>query len=154
MTDNHTFKISEAFYPSVYEGFQFHGDDKPTFGVTIKAEELPESLRPYARAPRDKMGHNLITISAGKIAPIITTQDNRHGMSEVVSIMRFADDANIPRDHLLRGVPMELATQIIEFDASDREPGRSVLFLKALKVSHTDLLRRYDECCAQFFTGA
>lgn len=157
MADFQTFKITEAFFPNVFEGYQFRGDEKPTFGVSIKAEELPDNLRPFARRPKESMGHNIITITAGKLPPVVVTPDNRHGMSELESILRFADTANIPRDRLLQGIPMELSTLLVEFEEGwggrvDRSG--TTLFLKAIKVAHTDLLRRYDECCAQYFTGA
>lgn len=151
----HVFDISEAFYPNFYEGYTFPEEDRPTYGLTIKAEELPDHLRVFARSPKDKRGVNLITIPAGKLPPVITTRDNRHGMGQVADIMRYAHCANIPLDHLFRGVPLRLACDIIEFESRIRgEPDREVLFVKAVQVQHTDLLRRYDEIVEAFWRGA
>lgn len=146
-----TFKITEAYYPNVYEGYVFPSDDKPTFGLSIKAEELPDHLRVYARAPKDKMGFNIITISAGKIAPLVVTEEGRNGASQLDTIMRFARNANMRLDDLLKKIPMEIAAEVIEFDNSRSGPGH-VLMVRAIKVHYTDLLRRYDEIEAEHWS--
>jgi hypothetical protein len=147
----HTFKITEAFYPNVYEGYLFPSEDKPTFGLSIKAEELPDHLRIYARAPKDKMGFNIITISAGKQPPTVVTEEGRNGAGQMDSILRFARNANMRLDDLLKKIPMEIAAEVIEFENSRTGPS-SALIVKAIKVRYTDLLRRYDEIEVEYWS--
>lgn len=145
----HTFKLTEAFYPNVYDGYTFHGEDKPTFGLSIKAEELPDHLRAYARRPKDSHGFNIITVSAGKVAPTVVTIGNR----DVSTTLQCARDANLRLDDLLKKIPLELATEVIEFDNRERVP-TSTLILRAIRLDYEDMMRRYNELCAEFWTGA
>ncbi len=139
----HRFKVTEAYYPNIYEGYVFPREDKPTFGLSIKAEELPEHLRIYARKPKDSHGFNIITISAAKTAPNVVLEEGRHGASEMHTILNFARDANLRLDDLFKKIPMELAVEVVEFDGDRGRTAR--IFLRAIKVRYTDMLRRYDE---------
>ena len=153
MSDRYTtFQISKAFWPNIYEGYVFTPGERPTFGLSIKAEELPNSLRPFARMS-DKDGVSMVRLRS-KIAPRIVV-DGGDG----TTTFQCARDANLRLDLLFTRAPLELAVEHVAFESNGyrwHERGETVnmLALVAFKIKIDDLIRRYDELCAEYFTGA
>lgn len=153
MSDRYTtFQISEAFWPSIYEGYTFNVNERPTFGLSIKAEELPNDLRPFARMS-DKDGVSMVGLRS-KIAPRVVVEGG-----DGTTTFQCARDANLRLDLLFTRAPLELAVEHVTFESNGyrghaRGETVNMLALVAVKVKIDDLIRRYDELCAKYFTGA
>lgn len=150
-----TFKISEALYPRVYTPYrepEMPGRKERTrdnFGLSIKAEELPEELRAYVRQPREFRGVDIVFLTAGGRGPAVVTVEGGNGASQLHTILNFARDANISPDDLLSKISMELAVDVVEFyNPTRREPTKTAR-LQAIRVRYTDLLHRYDALLAE-----
>lgn len=160
MGDGVILDISEAIFPSIYEPLNPAGlANAPStkYGLCIKAEELPSELLPWANAPSPHKGVPLIGIYSN-IRPIVVNGDEV-GHSHISTTLRCARDANLRLDDLLVGIPLQLAVKRVEFSASygsyrhRKDKDVRMLSLYAIRVNGVDLNRRYDELCAQYFTG-
>lgn len=149
-----TLQISEAFYPRIYEGKSWSPDEPVKYGLSIKAEELPDALRPWASPSREHGGYNLIGMNS-RLRPMVICS----GRDVLRTTLQCSADANLRNDELFTGIPLELAVDKIEFEShGPRAPKNGemvkMLAVVGVRVNGDDLIRRYDELCAQYFTGA
>lgn len=137
------FPVSRLVYANVYHGMVFDREYEPTYMVSILDAELPEELREFARQPKVVNHESLLAISAGKIKPVVMTEEGRNGASQLSTILQCARDSNLQLDKLLLGIPAEVLVSIYE----GKSPAgfKKQLGLRAIRVKYTDVLRRYDE---------
>ena len=67
------FPVTRLVYANVYAGVAFEREMEPVFSASILAPELPEDLREFARQPRMVKDELLLTISAGRFSPVVST---------------------------------------------------------------------------------
>ena len=137
------FPVTRLVYANVYAGVAFVREMEPVFSASILAPELPEDLREFARQPRMVKDELLLTISAGRFSPVVSTAEGRNGALHLSTILQCARDSNLARDKLLLGIPAELLVEVYE----GKSPAgfKRQLTLRAIRVKYTDVLRRYDE---------
>lgn len=146
-----TFKVTEAFYPAIYDGFPnpFDRARPVQFGLAINADELPADLLPWAKPAREKHGHMVISIY-GNIAPVVICS----GHDTLNTTLLCARNANLRVNELFTGIPVEIAVRTFEIEQYRNTVGPSrSMNVVAIQVDGDDLIRRYNELCAQYFTG-
>ena len=148
------FRVSQALFPSIYEPTVYSPDDRKVYGVSVIARELPAELRDYAKVILPHGDETEVTVSIrDRVTPRVVLEYRGQLDYDQRAILQCARDANLRLNMLLTKIPMELAVTIIQRKAYRDAAPINRLVLMAVKVNYDDMIRRYDELCAEYFTG-
>lgn len=149
MPDNITFEVSELHFPSIYTPLVVEGGP-PKHGAIIPLDESPVALTKWLEEPKwisslNQPAHRLFS---GNRPAVISDRN-------IDTILSCTDAANLPRDRLLIGIPALVCVSPYRVQSNrlsgGREGPRNLAAVLAIKVCYDDMLRRYDEICAEFF---
>lgn len=148
-----TFSITEAFHPRIYEGKVWQDGDKPKYGFLIHSDEVPHDFKPYARiyAAREEGGLDMVAFSSLN-RPLVVC-DNMGALQTTLACIDFS---NLTYDQLMTKVPMTIHVKHYVWERESSIHGRKTIHtseVAAIKVQAEDIIRRYNELCAEFFTG-
>lgn len=129
ITHAHVFKPFE-----VYVG-RDEGQVK-RWSITVPHTDVPAALMDISRAAR---GVDRSLFKANHVPAVLP----KAGPLNIVTLLQCCDYAQLNRDDLLLGTPVKVAVRMIS----------NHCFLSAIEVDVEAMTNRYDELCAQFFTG-
>lgn len=138
------FPVSQLHRPSIYTPLQIE-DAHPQYGAMIVHNEAPAALMDHLEDAKwvTALSTHVFRLWGGKPPAVISDKP----LDTILSCTRAA---NLNPDLLFVGLPLLISVQPYVMD-STRVGKRNKAAIMAVKVSHADMLRRYDEICAGFF---
>lgn len=141
------FAVSEVFFPAIYKPKPFaeprHHGDEGVFGLAVNKHEVPDALLEHLDLDPGVPSRPWIGLNGRRPPAVIADRD-------LGTVLQCADAANLSRDELFTGIPMNLAVQ--PFTISNMLAGLSRrASVSAVQVKYDDVVRRYDEICAKYF---
>lgn len=146
-----TFAVTQVFWPNIFVPRKFGEDEDLTYSLAILAEEVPTEVRPFVKGRDTNSG--FMASFRSKLKPTLVVDGDKYALS---TTLQCARDANLEIDALLTKSPVALALNYYEFEARvGPRRGDTIqgLALRAIKIKDTDMVRRFDELCAEFFTS-
>lgn len=130
--------IPEALFPAVYTPAKPYGrDTRPSFQITFQHNLLPPDLALIIPGFSRDERPDRVTARSGYAPLVVEARERPERLRQVI---QQAEDANMPRDFLLQGIPMEVSLDTYETDTS--ECGRRMnLGLRAIRVDADDMAR-------------
>lgn len=121
-------------YACIYRADSVRG----TYYVIADIAGFPSGYRDFIR-PRLFQGHEVAECKSGATAPMIVEASGND--CSLSTTLQCARDANIRLDELFVGTTVKLAI----------DP--SLFYLRAIEVNVDQMVKRYDDLCAEYFTG-
>lgn len=137
--ENVTFQVEKATFPSIYIPRPvpfFVGDDRPWYSINVRIVDIPEELKKlchsWIRNAEDRGDSiNIRSIQPPRVKEI----EGRY--ADLKALYEMADMQNVPRDFLLRDLPMGITTS--PYEVENQHGKRVQLGLAGLVVSVRDM---------------
>lgn len=141
------FAVSEVFFPAIYKPKPFaeprlHGDEG-VFGLAVNKHEVPDALLEHLDLGPGVPSRPWIGLTGRRPPAVIADRD-------LGTVLHCADAANLSRDELFTGIPMNLAVQPFTISNMRTRLSRRAS-VSAVQVKYDDVVRRYDEICVKYF---